>query len=240
MQRAVAVTAVIAAGMVAAIAVRRLPGPEQDWTSAFHLEPGELVATGRNPWFVLEPGYTLTLVDGAERLVITVLDETRVIDNIETRVIEERETDDGQLVEISRNFFAISRRTSNVFYFGEEVDIYENGVVTGHEGQWLSGVNGARFGLMMPGSPLLGARYYQEIAPGAAMDRAEIVSLSDSLVTPAGRFTLLLRTAETTPLEPGVREFKLYAPGVGLVRDGSLSLVQHGVAAGQTRSPQPR
>ena len=71
------------------------------------------------------------------------------------------------------------------------------------------------------------------------MDRAEIVSLRDTLTTPAGRFTLLLRIAETTPLEPGVREFKLYAPGVGLVLDGSLSLVRADTArsAAAARTP---
>jgi hypothetical protein len=80
---------------------------------------------------------------------------------------------------------------------------------------------------MMPGLPLLHARYYQEIAPGVAMDRAEVVSLSDSLSAPSGKMTGLLRTEETTPLEPGVREYKLYAPGIGLVRDGSLRLVSY-------------
>ena len=198
------------------------------WTREFSVERDELGPTGRNPFFILEPGYTITLVDGTDRLVITVLPETRTVDSVETRIVEERETADGELVEISRNFFAISRRTNSVFYFGEEVDMYSRGKVTGHEGAWLSGVNGARFGLMLPGVPLQGARYYQEIAPGVAMDRAEIVRLSDTLSTPAGLFRGVLRTEETTPLEPGAREAKRYAPGVGLIQDGPLKLVAHG------------
>jgi hypothetical protein len=40
-------------------------------------------------------------------LTITVLNETREVKGTETRVIEERETFGGELVEISRNFFAI-------------------------------------------------------------------------------------------------------------------------------------
>jgi hypothetical protein len=51
------------------------------------------------------------------------------------------------------------------------------------------------------------------------------VSLSERATTPAGTFEKCLKTEETTPLEPGDKEYKLYAPGVGLVQDGPLSLV---------------
>jgi len=198
------------------------------WTDQFAVTPRELRSTGSNPYFILESGYQLVLEDGRGRLTVTVLPQTRVVDDVETRIVEERETSGDTLVEVSRNYFAISERTNAVFYFGEEVDIYRNGVITSHEGGWLAGVGGARFGLMMPGLPLLGSRFYQEIAPGVAMDRARIVALADTLATPAGAFTGVLRVEETTPLEPGVREFKYYAPGVGLIQDGSLKLVRYG------------
>ena len=97
--------------------------------------------------------------------------------------------------------------------------------MVGHEGAWLHGQNGARFGLMMPGKPAIGLRYYQEMAPNVAMDWAAVVSVTASLETPAGAFDRCLKTLETTPIEPGAREFKVYAPGVGLVQDGSLLLV---------------
>src|ERR1041385_3271125 len=103
-------------------------------------------------------GHRRVLQDGDEQLVITVLPDTSVIDGVETRVVEERESKAGALVEVSRNFFAISKRTGNVYYFGEEVDMYAGGKIKSHEGSWQSGVNGARFGLMMPAIPLIGAR----------------------------------------------------------------------------------
>jgi hypothetical protein len=204
------------------------PSAQRDdgFTRNFPVEPGELVSTGRNPYFVLEPGYRLVLEDGAVRLVITVLAETRVVAGVETRVVEERETNAGALVEISRNYFAISRRTNSVFYFGEDVDIYKNGKVVNHEGAWLAGADGARYGLVMPGLPLLSARYYQELAPKVAMDRSQIVSVNARLTTPAGAFSDVLKIEETTPLEPGAKEYKLYAAGVGLVQDGSLKLAR--------------
>lgn len=201
--------------------------PSQDpWQKAFAVDKADLQAVGRNRYFVLEPGYTTVYEDGPVRLTITVLTEARVVDGVTTRVVEERETRAGQLVEVSRNFFAISRRTQDVYYFGEEVDIYEGGRIVNHEGAWLSGTHSARFGLMMPGRPVRGRRYYQEQAPGVALDRARILSVNETVTTPAGQFGDCLRIEETTPLEPNVKEYKYYAPGVGLVQDGSLKLVR--------------
>ena len=199
---------------------------ENDLTSDFSAEKGDLISIGRNPYFILEPGYQLVLEGGQERLTITVLDETKTIDGVETRVVEERETKDGKLTEVSRNYIAISKRTNCVYCFGEDVDEYKDGQVTGHGGSWMAGVNNARFGLLIPGLPLLGARYFQEIAPGKAMDRAEIVELGAVMMTPAGEFKNCLKIEETSPLEPGSKEFKHYAPGIGLVQDGPLKLVR--------------
>jgi len=201
------------------------------WTTVFMVEPDELASTGRNPYFVLEPGYSLVLEGGGAQLIITVLNETKKVDGVETRVVEERETKGGQLIEVARNYFAISKRTNDVFYFGEDVDMYKDGRLVNHDGTWLSGVNGSKFGLIMPGRPLLNARYYQEVAPKVAMDRATIVSVSETVKTPAGEFTNCLKVEETTPLERFVTEYKYYAPGIGMVRDGSLRLVK--VTGGQ-------
>jgi hypothetical protein len=67
---------------------------------------------------------------------------------------------------------------------GEDVDVYKNGKVASHEGAWLSGVKGAKFGLMMPGTPRAGHKFYQEKAPGVGMDRAEIISVDEKVTTP--------------------------------------------------------
>ena len=204
---------------------------EKGFTDTFHVEEGDWSSTGANPFFILEPGYVLVLEgkeDGKEvRLTITVLDETKKVTGVETRVVEEREEEGGQVIEISRNYFAISKKTSSVYYFGEDVDIYKDGKVVNHESSWLAGEKEARFGLMMPGTPLLGARYFQEVAPKVAMDRAEIVDLSVTLETPAGKFENCLKMEETTPLEKG-KEYKIYARGIGLVQDDVLKLTRHG------------
>jgi hypothetical protein len=189
------------------------------YTDTFLMDEKDLATTGRNPYFILEPGYTMYYEskDKSETLTVTVLEETKKIGTIETRIVEEKELVDGKVKEVSRNYFAICRRTNNIYYFGEDAG-----------GAWLHGEKGARFGLLMPGSPLLGARYYQEVAPGEAMDRAEVISLSETFETPAGKFEKVLKTLETTPLDPKEHANKYYAPGVGKIYDAGLRLVKYG------------
>ena len=184
--------------------------------------------TGRNRYFILEPGYQLTLENkDGDKLIVTVLNETRKVGNIETRVVEENESEGGKQTEVSRNFMAFCKQNGSIYYFGEEVDIYKNGKIVKGEDAWMVGGNN-KAGVIMPGLIFLGARYYQEIAPGTAMDRAEIVAIGETKTTPAGVFTNCLKTEETTPLEPKEKEFKFYAPGIGLVQEEDLLLTKYG------------
>jgi hypothetical protein len=191
-------------------------------------------STGSNPYFPLWPGYALLLEgeeeDEGETVEIaslnTVLAETEVVDGVTTRVFEERESEDGELVEISRNFMAYCRETGDVWYFGEDVDIYEDGEVVSHDGAWRAGIDGAEPGIIMPGNPLIGARYAEEHAPGVAEDQAEIVGLHESVEVPAGTFDDVLRTVGTSPLSPDEEDHKAYAHGVGNVVDEALELTE--------------
>jgi hypothetical protein len=208
------------------------PPAEPKFIDTFVVDQADWASSGTNPYFVLEPGYFLEF-EGVEhgknvRLVVTVLDETKVVDGVETRVVEERESEGGELTEVSRNYYAFSTKDQGVYYFGEDVDEYEGGKVAKHGGSWHAGENGARFGLMMPGVPFNGMRWYQELAPGVAMDRSEVVSLWETLDV-EGRKVNCLRIQESSALEKGT-EFKSYAPLIGLVRDGPCKLVRHGAS----------
>jgi hypothetical protein len=217
---------------------------EPEFTTDFELDDCTLSDTGENPYFILQPGHQLVLEgedDGeALRLQITVLNQKKWIkldldpDDgdgrlkwVKTRVIEEREWKDGELVEVSRNFFARCKQTGDVYYFGEDVDIYEDGEIVSHDGAWLAGADGARPGLFMPGTFLLGSRYFQEIAPGVAEDRAEHVAMGLELDLPAGVLDDCVRVVETSPLEPGSESEKFYCEGVGLVADDEAVLVSY-------------
>ena len=202
-----------------------------DFQRDFGLANRTLATTGTNSFFVLEPGFQLELASDDTKLTITVLDETKQIGNVMTRVVEEREVEKGKLIELSRNYFAIDPVTKDVFYFGEDVDVYKNGKLTGHPGVWYAGTNEASAGLVAPGTPHAGMRYYQELAPGVAMDRAEIVDLTATLKTPAGEFKNCLKTHESTGLDKKESEYKVYAPGIGLIQDEDLLLVRSGKIA---------
>jgi uncharacterized membrane protein YkoI len=192
------------------------------WRDSFPVNKANLVPTGKNPYFSLEPGHKATYKENQTTLTITVLNETKVVDGVTTRIIEEREEKNGKPLEISRNYFAIDKKTNDVYYFGEDVDEYKGDKVS-HGGAWLSGVKGARFGLMMPGKLKVGDKFYQEMAPKQAMDRAEIVSLDQEMKTPAGTFKCVYMK-ESSPLEMGTSK-KWYATGVGLVKDDGFVLV---------------
>jgi hypothetical protein len=201
------------------------------WIDSFDLQNCNLTSTGANTYFVLEPGYQLIL-EGQEdlksiQLTITVLNETNLVNGTETRIVEERTIEDGNLAEISNNYFVICSQTKDAFYFGEDTDFYENGKVIGHNGSWQAGKDSARAGMIMPGNAKIGLKYYQELAKGVDEGRAKIVSLEDAIDTPAGMFKQVLKTEETSPLEPGEKEYKFYAPGIGLIQDKTLKLVNY-------------
>ena len=79
--------------------------------------------------------------------------------------------------------------------------------------------------MIMSGSPKVGMKYYQELAPRVAMDRAEVLSVSDTYKTPAGEFTNCLVTRESSKIDAAVEQ-KTYAPGIGLIQDQGMKLVR--------------
>ena len=199
--------------------------PGGAWRDRFDVNKADLLPTGTNSYITMQPGRILKLAHGRDTLTITILPGTQVIDGVTTGVLEERETKDGKLVEVSRNFMATHRNTGDVYYFGEDVDNYKNGRIVNHESAWRAGVKAARFGLMIPAKPAVGEKFYQEIAPKVAMDRVEVVSADETVRTPAGTFEHCVHLRETTPLERDVSH-KYYAPGVGIIKDDAFELAE--------------
>jgi hypothetical protein len=222
-----------------------------EFTDRFDLEACTLSDAGENRYFSLEPGHRIVLegeedgetvrveitVSGArQRIAFTGLDGERR--NVRARVVEEREFVDDEIVEVSRNFFARCAETNDIYYFGEDVDIYEDGHVVSHDGAWRAGVDGAQPGLIMPGTFLLGSRYFQEVAPDVALDRAEHVAMGLTVQVPAGTFEECVEIEETSPLDAGASSVKIYCPEVGLVDDNGARLVEADDA--EARPVRPR
>jgi hypothetical protein len=72
--------------------------------------------------------------------------------------------------------------------------------------------------------------HYQEVASGVAEDRAHIIGQSEIVEAPARTYESIPKTEETNPLEPGEKEeCKFYSPGIGLIQEKTLKLVNYAV-----------
>ena len=185
-----------------------------------------------NEFFPLPVGHRVTLEgeEGSAHLVvrITSLDETETVAGVETRVVEEFESKDGNVVEISRNFFA-QAEDGTVCYFGEDVDIYDGaGNVTSHSGSWRAGVDANRPGIFMLPSLEVGIAFQQEIAPGIAEDQSQVIAVGERTEVPAGTFEDTATLRDGSPLDGGTGD-KIYARGIGLIVDGPARLTRYSV-----------
>ena len=202
-----------------------LASAQTGWRDRFDVNKTDLLPTGTNPYITMQPGRVLRLAHGNDTLTVSVVAGTQQVDGVTAGILEERETKNGKLVEVSRNFMATDRTTGDVYYFGEDVDTYKNGKVVNHESAWRAGSHGARFGLMIPAKPAAADKFYQEIAPKIAMDRVEVLSTDETVKTPAGVFDHCVHLRETTPLEHDVSH-KYYAPGIGIIKDDEFELAE--------------
>src|SRR5215510_7677001 len=113
---------------------------EKEFTQSFNSENCHFESSGMNRYFILKPGYQLTFRGVEDKdtteLIITVLNETKKIGNVETRIMEERESVNGKLEEVSKNYMALCRESGSIFYFGEDVDIYKKDTIVSHAGSW--------------------------------------------------------------------------------------------------------
>ncbi len=147
---------------------------------------------------------------------------------IDSLVMEDREIKNGELEEVTLDYFAQDDE-GNVYYLGEDVDEYENGKVNGHEGAWLLGKDTQTPGVIITAHPQVGDKFKSEDVSDKIDESDEVVSISETVTVPAGTYTNCLKIAEH-PAGEGV-EYKYYAPGVGVVREvpagGDELLVSH-------------
>ena len=195
---------------------------DDDDSAPADFNPDDFQTTVDNNYFPLVPGTVKTFEgdDGEEDLLVysTVLTETETVAGVVCTVLKEEEYADGELVEISYNWFAQDITTGDVYYFGEDVDEYEDDEITGHPGAWKVGVDVDAPGFIFPGDPQLGDTFSPEAVPGEAEEGAEIVEVGLNYTTPYGDFTDVIKVEEEDLLG-GEIEWKLYAPGVGLISE---------------------
>ncbi len=176
-----------------------------------------------NPWFPLKVGRSWVsrgVKDGKPTVdTYTVTGQTKVIDGVTASVIHDVLSVHGKPVEATWDWYAQDNK-GNVWYFGEDTKEYNAlGKVTSTAGTWKAGVNGARPGIYIPADPTIGKGGYQEYLTGTALDHFTVTSKNASIKVPFGSFGHILKTTETTALEPGVVDHKYYVKGLGQVAE---------------------
>jgi hypothetical protein len=176
----------------------------------------------------MEPGtrwrYRQTDADGTVAYGITIVTgQTRKIaDGVTARVVRDTLREHGAIIEDTTDWYAQDRQ-GNVWYFGEDTAEFEHGKIKSKGGSFEAGVDGALPGILLPAGPKPGMTYRQEYYRGEAEDDAEVLSTRELVQVPVGRYRGALLTRDTSRIEPGVSEFKLYAKGVGPVMAMGIS-----------------
>ena len=204
---------------VAAAAAALVPGTDAQSAGGF-------TANVTNPWYPLKPGTTFTYKGTKDvrpsREVLKVTRRTKLIDGVPCRVLDDRLYLNGRLAERTTDWYSQDSK-GNVWYYGEATaELDAQGKVTSTEGSWKAGVDGARPGIFMPAHPKVGQSFRQEYYKGHAEDRFRVLGLHTTVKVPYISSTNALLTQETTPLEPGVIDHKVYVRGIGTVKEETV------------------
>ena len=171
-----------------------------------------------NPLWPLEPGtgYHHKGVRGKTPQTDdeVVLHRTKRILGIDATVVRDRVSEHGRPVERTLDYYA-QDEAGNVWYLGEDSFELQHGHMARASDSWLSGVDGAKPGIIMPADPRSGDRYRQEYyPPGEALDEAHVLGFRAPPEVPYRAFDRALVTSEFSPLEPQTEE-KYYVRGIG-------------------------
>jgi hypothetical protein len=195
-------------------------------TYAPMLDPAHFVSVVDNPYFPLPVGQKLVYVgtkDGKSQIdTVTVTDRTKDILGISTTVVRDVARHHSDLLEKTFDYYAQDDQ-GNVWYLGEDTTAFEPNGHTDTSGSFEAGVDGAQPGIIMEGNPQIPDAYRQECYAGQAEDSAWVVATSGSSRVPFGNVHHVLTTLESTRIEPGAFDEKVYGPGIGIVSERALT-----------------
>lgn len=181
-----------------------------------------------NQWFPLVPGTQLIFTGRSEqdrapsphRVEFTVTGLTKMVNEVRTRVITDRDLSSGSLDEQELTFFA-QDKIGNVWSLGEYPEDFENGKFVGAPDSWIAGSAGAEGGVQMPATSKPGTPpYRQGFAPGIKfLDCAKTLETGQKICEPSGCYDNVLLIDEWSPLDPDSgHQRKYYAPAVGVAK----------------------
>lgn len=155
-------------------------------------------------------------VDGLPfRTEVTLLAETKTIEwngqPVETLVSQYAAYLDGRLHEVALDWYA-QADDGSVWYFGEDVFNYEDGVVADTHGTWIAGPEQPA-GMIMPASPRVGDVYRPENIPGLVFEEVTVTATGVTVDGPHGPVPGAIVVSELH--DDGSTEEKTFAPGYG-------------------------
>src|SRR5882724_5099896 len=100
-------------------------------------------------------------------------------EEVDTLVVEDRAYENGKLAEGALDYFA-QDDSGVVYYFGEDVDEYQDGKVTSHEGSWLLGKDTPVPGVIFPAHPKVGDKFKSEDVSKEITEADEVISASET------------------------------------------------------------
>ena len=156
-----------------------------------------------------------------ERNVLTRLKRTRTFavagERVEAVIVRDRASEDGRLIEDTLDYY-VQADDGTVHYLGEHVHNIRRGRVVNHHGSWLYGRDTDVLGVIMPADPHLGAQWRSEDVPGVTTESDRVEETGLRVKVRGKLYTDVIRTQEFIQPE-GEVEYKLYAPGVGLITE---------------------
>jgi hypothetical protein len=178
--------------------------------------------TRSNKWMPLEPGTQVVKLGHlnrgsrqlTHRIVYTITDVTKTVDGVRTITALDQDIDAGQIAEQALDFLAQDRK-GNVWYLGSYTEAYEGGQFVNAADAWLTGIDGAEAGILMPAKPRTGTPPFVEAkVPGDEPDVAQVVKTGQRHCVPfkCYRNVVVLQEGGTGG------EYKYFAPGVGGIR----------------------
>jgi len=181
------------------------------------LEATDFTTAITNKYFSVKAGQKITYESetskGHETVTITIPGTTKKIAGFDTLVYHDQVFLNGVPVEDTHDYLAQQKSTGDVWYFGEEVDNYENGKIKDHHGTFLHGTDGAKAGIWMKANQKVGDSYRQEYYKGKAEDMLDVIAVNQTVKTKRGTYTGCVKLYAWTPIEDD-KEYKYNCPDV--------------------------
>ena len=179
-----------------------------------------------NPLFPISDLHSTVLLGNDEghplRIETTLLPEPKVIElddgeQVETLVYQFVAYLDGRIHEVALDWYA-QADDGALWYFGEDVFNYEDGVVADTDGTWIAGKDGPP-GMIMPADPQVGQGFRPENIPDFVFEEVVVKEVDLTVDGPRGPVEGAMVGTENHLME-GFYEDKTFAPGYGEFRSG--------------------